>query len=113
MPDKSDNLVLDGLTISRGVLDTIVRLASEKVEGVEVAGGTSLRSRVAAGRPVDIAAGDDGELFVGIHVRVPYGVRLNAIGADIQHAIIDALAVQVGVTPQVVNVFIDELSFEQ
>lgn len=111
MPDKSDNLVLDGLTISRRVIETIVRLATEQVEGVEV-GGKMLRGRVSAGRPVEVSAGEGGELFVGVHVRAPYGAKLRALGDDIRRSIVDALAVQVGVTPQAVHVFIDELSFE-
>lgn len=113
MADKSENLVLDGMTIASNVVETIVRLAAQEVAGVEVSAPTPRRLAAPATKPVDVVVDGDGGLGVGIHVKLAYGLKLHETAELIQRAISDALTVQVGVAPAAVDVFIDSLEFEK
>lgn len=112
MADKSENLVLEGLTIASNVVETIVRLAAQEVPGVEV-GAPAPRRLVPATKPVEVVVDAEGRLEIGVHVKLAYGLKLHATADLIQRAVVDALTVQVGVAPAAVNVFIDALEFEK
>lgn len=109
---EREKLVLEGLTVAPNVIDTIVRLATEKVEGVAAVGSpTSIRSK--SQKPIDVQTDENGRLLLDVHVQAYYGTKLHELGAAIQSAIADALTVQVGVAPESVNVFIDALIFAE
>ncbi|MBK5210773.1 MAG: Asp23/Gls24 family envelope stress response protein [Coriobacteriia bacterium] len=109
----SDILKLEGLTVAPNVINTIVALATEKVEGVAaIQQSSSLRKSVNS-RNIEISTNDAGELEIGIHVQAYYGTKLNELGAAIQGAVCDALAVQVGVKADKIDVYIDSLVFAE
>lgn len=107
---ERDKLILDGLTVAPNVIDTIVRLATEQVEGVAGV-GAAVSLRKGAARAVDIKVNEAGRLVLDVHIQVLYGAKLHEVAATVQHAIHDALSVQVGTTPEEINVFIDGLVF--
>lgn len=112
MSDKTDSLVLDGVTIAVNVVDTIVRLAAQGIEGVEVISAPSLR-KMGHVRPVEVACDPSGSLVIGVHIRVAYGTRLHEAAAAIQRAVSDAVSTQIGVVPSAVDIFIDSLVFDK
>lgn len=112
MSDKTDSLVLDGVTIAVNVVDTIVRLAAQGIEGVEVAPAPSIRKMTNV-RPVEVGTDSEGRLVIGVHVRMAYGTKLHESAAAVQRAVIDAVETQVGMAPHAVDIFIDSLVFEK
>ena len=112
MSDKSENLVLDGVTIAASVVDTLVRLATQEVAGVEIAASPT-RRLTASARSVEIEADGAGSFSVAVHVKLASGLKLRDTAAAIQRAVSDALSVQLGVAPSSVDVFIDALEFGQ
>lgn len=107
---ERDKLILDGLTVAPNVIDTIVRLATEQVEGVAGVGG-SVSLRKGSSRAVDIKVNESGRLILDVHIQALYGAKLHQVAADVKLSVHDALSVQVGTTPEEVNVFIDGLVF--
>ncbi len=114
----SDEIRLEGLGVAPGVLDTIVNVAAESVEGVAAVGAQGLAGLVQKGRKgtaraIDVVVDEDSKLAVTIHIQVTYGFKLRQVAAAVQSAVSDALASQVGVDVALVDVFIDGLVFAE
>jgi uncharacterized alkaline shock family protein YloU len=115
----SDELRLEGLGVAPGVLDTIVTVAAECVEGVAGVGASGLAGFVQKGarkgtsRAVDVCVGDDGALSATIHLQVSYGHRLKDVANAVQVAVADAVSSQVGVTVSAVDVYVDGIVFAE
>ncbi len=114
-----DEIKLEGLGVAPGVIDTIVTLAAEAVEGVATVGAPGLVGLVQKGvakgasRAVDVAVGEDGSVSVDIHIHVIYGHQLLKVGRKVQAAVADAIASQVGVSVSAVDVYVDGITFEK
>lgn len=115
----SDEIRLEGLGVAPGVLDTIVTLAAECVEGVAAVGASGFAglvqkgTRKGAARPVDVVTAEDGSLIASVHVQVIYGSRLQEVARAVQSAVADALSSQVGVEVGAVDVYVDGLVFAE
>lgn len=115
----SDEIRLEGLGVAPGVLDTIVTLAAESVEGVATVGAPGLAGLVQKGsrkrgsRAVEVTTGENGDVSASIHVQVEYGRRLREVAAQVQAAVADALKSQVGVPVATVDVYVDGLVFAE
>jgi len=114
----SDEIRLEGLGVAPGVLDTIVTVATESVDGVAAVGAPGIaglvqKGRKGASRAVDVTVCEDGALSASIHVQVNYGVRLREVAANVQAAVREALASQVGLDVAAVDVFVDSLVFPE
>jgi len=114
----SDEIRLDGLGVAPGVLDTIVTVAAECVDGVAAVGAPGIaglvqKGRKGSSRAVDVTVGEDGALFASIHIQVTYGSRLREVAGCVQAAVCEALASQVGLEVAGVDVFVDGLVFPE
>ncbi|MDI9589735.1 MAG: Asp23/Gls24 family envelope stress response protein [Acidobacteriota bacterium] len=116
----ADNeLRISGLSVSQGVVTTIVARASEAVEGVARVGGNDIASslvRVFTSRSIAPESSVeaevvDGELRVGVHLAVFYGYPFTKLAASVREAVAGAIASQVGVEVSSVDVCIDSLVF--
>lgn len=107
----AEKLILDGLTIAPNVIETIVALAAESIEGVRVPTVPSLRKHAA--RSIEINTDEDGKLIIGIHIQAAYGTKLHELGEQIQAAVVDALSGQVGITPRAIDVYVDSIVFAE
>ncbi len=113
----SEEIKIEGLAIAPGVLETIVTLAAESVDGVAqvcypgLAGMVRKSSSMGPGRCVEVSLGDSSEVNVAIHVRALYGHPLREVAQRTQEAIADALASQVGLKTDAVDVYIDGIDF--
>lgn len=113
----SDEIKIDGVGVAPGVLDTIVTLAAQSVDGVAAVGAPGLagfvqRGLKGAARPVDVT-GEVDELSVTVRINVEYGKNLRAVAREVQAAVHEALASQVGVEAGVVDVFVDAIVFSE
>jgi uncharacterized alkaline shock family protein YloU len=115
----SDEIRLEGLGVAPGVLDTIVTVAADGVEGVATVGASGLAglmqkgARKGASRAVDVVVGEDGTLTATIHVQVEYGRKLRQVACEVQQAVEEALASQVGLDVAAVDVYVDGLVFPE
>ena len=110
-------LNVDGMVLSPGVVETIVSIAANEVEGVACIGPSTtsgLRS-VLGSKPstkgIDITVDEEGKLHISISVDVYYGYVLPDLAANIRQAISDAVTSQVGIPVGSVDVYIDGMQF--
>lgn len=115
----SDEVRLEGLGVAPGVLDTIVTVAAEVVDGVAAVGAPGIAglvqkgSRKGTSRAVDVTVGEDGSLTACVHIQAVYGYKLREVAANVQAAVMEALHSQVGVDVAGVDVFVDGLVFPE
>ena len=113
----SSRLEFDGLSVAPNVIETIVRIASESVDGVAAVGGTPVVGAAAVFKSrmpsveVSAAQGDE-SLIVAVYITARYGMNLQDLGTAVQTAVMDALSSQLGVTKAVIDVYIEGLAFE-
>ena len=112
-----NELNLDGMALAPGVVETIVSIAANEVEGV-----ASVRSAAAGGlrsvfgakpstQGIDIAVDEDDKLVISVRVDVYYGYVLPDLAANLRQAVADAVASQVGAQVSSVDVYIDGIQF--
>ena len=111
------DLNLDGMAIAPGVVETIVSIAANEVDGVAAVGPSSasgLRS-VFASKPstqgIDIAVDEDDKLQISVRIDAYYGYVLPDLAANLRQAVSDAVASQVGIPVGSVDVYIDGMQF--
>jgi len=113
----SEEIKIEGLAIAPGVLETIVTLAAESVEGVAQVCSAGLAGLVrksgtkGPGRAVDVSLTEEGSVMTVLHLKVTYGHPLRGVARLVQTAISDALSSQVGLKTASVDVYIDGIEF--
>lgn len=111
------NLNFEGMAIAEGVIETIVTIAVQEVDGV--AGLTSFHTggilgafaKKASGRNVEVVVNEDDTVSVVARVIVEYGHPLHDLAQEIRESVADAVMTQIGITVSDVNVFIDGIQF--
>ncbi len=112
-----NELNLDGMALAPGVVETIVSIATNEVEGVASVGSAAaggLRSMFGSKPPtqgIDIAVDEDDKLAISVRVDVYYGYVLPDLAANVRQAVADAVASQVGAQVSSVDVYIDGIQF--
>ncbi len=115
----SEEIRLEGLGVAPGVLDTIVTLAADGVDGVAgigapgIAGLVQKGARKGVARAVDVSVDESGSLVVILHVQVIYGRKLREVAKQVQLAVSEALTSQVGVDVSAVDIYVDGLVFPE
>ena len=109
---------VEGLSIAPGVLETIISVAANEVEGVASLGSyatSGIRSMLAS-RPstsgIEANLDDEGKLHAAVHVEVYNGYVLPELAANLRRAIAESLATQAGVDVAEIDVFIDGIQFK-
>ena len=111
------DLNIDGMAIAPGVVETIVSIAANEVDGVASVGpsATSGLRAMFASKPstqgIDIAVDDEEKLCVSVRIDVYYGHVLPELAAQVRMAVADAVASQVGIQVASVDVYIDDIQF--
>lgn len=115
------DLNVDGMAIAPGVLDTIISIAVSEVEGVaelvSVPSTGGLRERLltkpARNQGLIIENDEDGNAVkVTVHIAVRYGYPLPDLAEKIREAVSDAVQIQVGVPVASLDVYVDEVRFD-
>ena len=109
------DLQLEGMALADGVVETIVSIAMQDLEGVAptsvAAGLLSALGNKQAGKTIEVEANDNNTLSIGVHIEALYGYPLPEIAARVRTAIADAVLTQVGVDVAKVDVYIDGVQF--
>lgn len=115
----SNELNVDGMSLAPGVVETIISIAANEVEGVASVGSyatSGLRSMLAS-KPstagIETTTDENGKLLVTLHVEVYHGHVLPDLAASLRQAVADALLVQVGVEVASVDIYVDGIQFAQ
>lgn len=111
----TDEIKLEGLGLAPGVLETIITLAAEQVSGVACICTHGLAGKVGKGkssRLIDVTIDEAGAATAVLHLQAEYGTPLRDVARGVQEAVADAIASQVGVPVNSVDVFIDGINFE-
>lgn len=114
----SDEIRLEGLGVAPGVLDTIVTMATETVDGVAAVGASGIAGLVQKGarkgaRAVDVCVDEAGGITATIHIQVIYGHKLKEVANAVQLAVAEAVSSQVGVEVAAVDVYVDGIVFAE
>ncbi len=111
------NMNVNGLSLAPGVVETIISIAANEVEGVASVGSyaaVGIRAKLTA-KPatsgIEVEVAEDGKLAVTLHVEVYHGYVLPDLAATLRQAIADALLVQVGLEVASVDIFVDGIQF--
>jgi len=112
----SNRLEFDGLSVAPNVLETIVRIASEEVDGVCMVGGTPVAGAAAVFKAkmpgVEVSTLEDDVLDIAVYITARYGVKLPDLGKAVQAAVLGALSSQLGIEAASIDVYIEALQFE-
>lgn len=110
----TDELRLEGIGVAPGVLDTIVTLAAEGVEGVASVETGKLAGLVhKGGKGLVVAVDEAGAMSVSLHVTLCYGKPLTQVARLVQQAVAEALSSQVGQPVAAVDVYVDGIVFDR
>lgn len=110
----SEEIRVAGLGVAPGVLDTIVTMAIDDIEGVAFSssghgiGGIVNR---ASGKAVEFTVDEEDAVNVRLHITAIYGMPLRVLAAKVQERVADAIRSQVGATVGTVDVYIDGIEF--
>lgn len=108
-------LNLDGMVIAPSVIETIVSLAVNDVEGVASvagSGGMRLFGNRASGQGIEVSSNEEHALVIDVHVVVCQGVSLPKVAVDIREAVAGAVTTQVGLPVAAVDVYVDAIHFD-
>ncbi len=110
----TDELRLEGIGVAPGVLETIVTLAAEGVDGVEKVETTGLGGLVhKTGKALAVTVDESGNMAVEVHVTLRYGQPLHEVARNVQKSVAEALTSQTGQQVTRVAVFVDAITFQQ
>lgn len=109
-------LYLDGLAISCEVVETIVCLAVEKLEGVVCVGESRISSGVnrilgsnsPARKPVEFAVVDS-KLAISVRLSVFFGYSFTQLAEEVRSTLAATVRAQVGIEVSSIDVFIDHI----
>lgn len=109
----SEDIHIDGMTLSPGVLEKIVSVATGKVEGVAGLGASGFAGLVqkAGKRDVDVCVDEDGIIVVSVHIHVRNGRPIREVAAEVQAAVAGAVSGQIGRDVGRVDVYVDSIEF--
>ena len=111
-------IAVDGVVIAPSVLETIVTIAAKDVEGVACIGASPTEGLmgIISSKPVapgvEFENNEKGQLVVGVHIDVVYGVVLPDVAARVRAVVAEALETQLNTTVGAVDVYIDGIKFE-
>ncbi len=112
------DLNVQGMALADGVVETIISIAVQDIEGVACIGSPNSAAGLLsnfqtkpATQGIDVTANEDDTISVDIRIEVFYGCVLPDVAEQVREAIADAVLAQVGLKVEAVNVFIDGIQF--
>lgn len=112
------DLNIDGTIVSGSVAEIIVCLATAEVEGIASVGGlgaaTGIKGLLSGNKEaagIELEAGEDGGLYIGVHIEVFSGYVLPEVAAKVRSAVAGAVESQLGAKIDQVDVYVDGIKF--
>ena len=109
--EKKNKVIPGKITVEPAVLETIARLTVLNVTGVSrIAEKDVDRLLGRTGKMVDVEV-RDGRVYVDLHIIAEPGVSLLQLGRSIQYEVMQSIQKMIGMTVEVVNVYIEDVVF--
>lgn len=105
------------MSLAPGVMETIIRIAVSEVDGVagmcspHARGSRKLFAPKQTIPCVDVTMEDNSTANVALHLAMNYGYALPDVAAQVREAVAEALATQVGVGVNNIDVYVDSIAF--
>ncbi len=115
----TDSQGAGNMTLASGVVDTIISIAAQEVEGVAfvgvhtTSGVFAMLTNKSSLSGIETTYDDDGRIRITLHIEVYYGYVLPELAEKLRRSISDALLVQVGIEVASIDIYIDGLQFQQ
>lgn len=112
-----NDLNIDGMALAPGVVETIISIAANDVEGVASVGGAGPNGlrQIFTAKPatqgIEIDVTENDKLKIAIRIDVYYGYSLPDIAQAIRSSIADAVTSQIGIPVESVDVYVDGIQF--
>lgn len=113
------DLNVEGMALADGVLETIISIAVQEVEGVARVGGASAtgglfssRKAKPATRGIEVSTDENDDIAVSVRIEVVFGQVLPEVAQAVRTAVANAVLTQVGAHVSSVDVYIDGIRFE-
>ncbi len=111
-----EDLTINGITVSKDAINTLVVMAAREVEGVVCGaegGAAALIGKLTAAEDLSCDIAQDGDkLRLGVHIQVEYGKPLPEIANNVRDAVANSVSTQLGLEVSSVDVYIDGIQFE-
>ena len=111
-------LNINGMILSKSVIESIVSLAATSVEGVYSVGDpttSGIRAFLGLAKPttggIEIECGDNNDLSIELHIWVLSGIVLPDLAQSIRLSVADAINTQIGLEVESVDIYIDGIHF--
>ncbi len=111
-------LNINGMILSKGVIESIVSLAASNVSGIYSVGDpttSGLRAFFGLVKPatsgVEVECNDNRELAIELRVWVTSGSVLPDLAEEVRLAVADAINTQIGLEIECVDIYIDGIHF--
>jgi uncharacterized alkaline shock family protein YloU len=109
--EKKKKIIPGKITVEPTVLETIARLTVLNVSGVSrIAEKDVDRLLGRTGKMVSVEV-RDGRVYVDLHIIAEPGVSLLQLGRSIQYEVMQSIQKMIGMTVEVVNVYIEDVVF--
>ncbi|MCL1797731.1 MAG: Asp23/Gls24 family envelope stress response protein [Eggerthellaceae bacterium] len=115
----ANDFSIDGMALAPGVVETIVAIAAQEVDGVASVGSTGVGSLTSmfktksAAQGVEVEVTEDSKLQIAVRIDVMYGYSLPDVAAQIRNSVAEAVVSQVGLSASRVDVYIDGIQFNK
>ena len=109
----------NSMTIAPGVVDRVIALAAEQVEGVAVVSsyvsGGLIAQLISRARREAITAtiADDGKLDCKVHLFMFYGYDIPKVAGEVRQNIADAVLLQTGLEVKTVDICVEGIEFKK
>lgn len=111
---------VEGTQISATVAQMIICMATSEVEGIASVAGmglaTGIKNLFSSDKEnpgIELETGEDGGLFIGVHVEVFYGYVLPEIAAKVRTAVANAVETQLGAKVDAIDIYVDGIKFAE
>jgi len=113
------DITIDGMALAPGVVETIVSIAAQEVEGVAsvgpagIGGFRSIFTSKNATQGIEVEPSGNDALNIGVRVEAWHGFALPDLAEQIRSAVVDAVVSQIGISVASVDVYIDGIQFDK
>lgn len=111
------DLNIDGMVLAPGVVETIISIAANEVDGVASVGAANTGGfrQIFGVKPaiqgIEIDVTENDKLKIAVRIDVYYGYPLPDVATAIRSSIVDAVTSQIGIPVESVDIYVDGIRF--
>lgn len=115
-------IVVNGIAIAPGVVETVISLAAAEVPGVASVGSAGpidlIAAALNAGKGISstgikVSMDENNAVAVDLTIKAYYGYRISEVADNVRTAVADAIKGQIGTEVTRVDIYVDALASEE